>query len=52
MEFDTRTGSIWKQYVDGTGRKHQYFADVFRYRELYCGFPGGNIRFDNLSKSA
>lgn len=52
MEFDTRTGSMWKQYVDGTGRKHQYFADVFRYRELYCGFPGGNIRFDNLSKSA
>lgn len=52
MEFDTRTGSMWKQYVDGTGRKHQYFADVFRYRELYCGFPGGNVRFDNLTRDA
>lgn len=52
MEFDTRTGSMWKQYVDGTGRKHQYFADVFRYRELFCGFPGGNVRIDGLSKDA
>lgn len=52
MEFDTRTGSMWKQYVDGTGRKHQYYADVFRYRELFCGFPGGNVRFDGLSKDA
>lgn len=52
MEFDTRTGSMWKQYVDGTGRKHQYFADVFRYRELFCGFPGGNVRFDSLTKDA
>lgn len=51
MEFDTRTGSQFKQYADSTGRKHQYFADVFRYRELFCGFPGGNIRFDGMTKA-
>jgi hypothetical protein len=47
-EWDDTTGSIWKQVVDGTGRKDAFWA----YGSLYCEFgnsdPQKNWRIQNL----
>lgn len=47
-EWDDTTGSIWKQVVDGTGRKDAFWA----YGSLYCEFgnsdPQKSWRIQNL----
>jgi hypothetical protein len=47
-EWDDTTGSIWKQVVDGTGRKDAFWAYGSLYCEFGCSDPQKNFRIQNL----
>jgi hypothetical protein len=47
-EWDDTTGSMWKQVVDGTGRKDAFYAYGSMYCEYGCRDPQKNFRIENF----
>lgn len=45
-----RTGALWHQVTDATGRKDAYFAFGKMYEQLACLVPRRNIRFEGLAR--
>lgn len=47
-EWDSTSGSIWKQVGDSVGYKDAFWSYGHLYEELYCNNPAHNFRVNNL----
>lgn len=50
-EWDDTTGAVFKQVVDSTGRKDEFYAFGRWFMQTFCTAPQQNARIDNLAES-
>lgn len=49
FEWDTRTGSMWRQVTDARGRLDAFYAYGREYEQYACSHPRKNIRWEGLA---